>query len=173
MDPANQLTRIVMAYVHLLRGELGSAQSEADVALSLNPNSPYFAGTIGYVLVMAGDFDRGRKLVENAIALNPCHPKWFHHALWLDEYRRERYEPSYRSAVTAGPGLGFWHPVVCATPLGMLGREPQARAYVAELRRLKPDFERRARGLIDRAIKIEGIPERMIEGLRKVGLEAL
>jgi hypothetical protein len=55
----------------------------------------------------------------------------------------------------------------------MLGREPQARAYVAELRRLKPDFERRARGLIDRAIKIEGIPERMIEGLRKVGLEAL
>jgi hypothetical protein len=171
MDPANQLTRTIMAYVHLLRGELESVRSEADVALSLNPNSPYFTGTIGYVLVMAGDFDRGRKLVENAIALNPCYPKWFHHAIWLDDYRQERYEPAYRAAVTAGPSLGFWHPVVCSAPLGMLGRKPQARAYVAELRRLKPDFEGRSRELIARTLKIESIAEHLVDGLRKAGLE--
>jgi TolB-like protein len=173
MDPANQLTRTVMAYVHLLRGELESALSEADVALRLNPNSPYFTGTIGYVVMMAGDFDHGRRLVENAIALNPCHPRWFHHALWLDDYRQERYESSYRAAVTAGPSLGFWHPVVCAAPLGKLQRRPQARAYIAELRRLKPDFEQRSRELIARVIKIEGFTEQLIDGLRKAGLEAL
>jgi adenylate cyclase len=173
MDPANQLTRTIMAYVHLLRGELESARSEADIALSLNPNSPDFTGTIGYVLVLAGDFDRGRKLVENAIALNPCHPKWFHHAIWLDEYRQEQYESAYREAVTAGPSLGFWHPVVCAAPLGRLGRKPQARAYVAELRRLKPDFEGRARELIARVLKIESIAGNVVDGLRKAGLELL
>jgi adenylate cyclase len=171
MDPANQLTRAIMAYVHLLRGELESVRSEADVALSLNPNSPYFTGTIGYVLVLAGDFDRGRKLVENAIALNPCHPKWFHHAIWLDDYRLARYESAYRAAVTAGPSLGFWHPVVCAASLGMLGRKPQARAYVEELGRLKPDFEGRSRELIARVLKIESIAQHVVDGLRKAGLE--
>ena len=173
MDPANQLTRTVMAYVHLLRGELESALSEADVALQLNPNSPYFTGTIGYVVMMAGDFDHGRKLVENAIALNPCHPRWFHHALWLDDYRQGRYESSYREAVTAGPSLGFWHPVVCAASLGKLQRRPQARAYVAELRRLKPDFEQRAGELMARVIKIENFAEQLIDGLKKAGLDAL
>jgi adenylate cyclase len=171
IDPANQLTRIVMAYVHLLRGELGSARSEADIALSLNPNSAYYAGTIGYVLVLAGDFDRGRSLVEKAVALNPCHPRWFHHAIWLDDYRKENYEASYRAAMTAGPNLGFWHPVVCAASLGMLQRKEQARAYLAELRRLKPDFEDRARELIARVLKIESISEQVIYGLRKAGLK--
>jgi hypothetical protein len=153
-----------------LRGELESARSEADVALSLNPNSPYFTGTIGYVLVLAGDFDRGRDLVENAIALNPCHPRWFHHSLWLDDYRRGRYESSYRAAVTAGPSLGFWHPVICAASLGKLERKVQARAYVAELRRLKPDFEHRTRELMARVLKIESIAEQVIDGLSKAGL---
>jgi adenylate cyclase len=173
LEPASQLTRTIMAYVHLLRGELESARSEADVALQLNPNSPYSTGTIGYILVLAGDCDPGRKLVENAIALNPCHPRWFHHALWLDDYRQERYESCYREAVTAGPNLGFWHPVICAASLGMLERSPQARAYIAELRRLKPDFEDRARELIARVIKIESIAGQVIDGLRKAGLEEI
>jgi adenylate cyclase len=170
-DPANQLTRTIMAYVHFLRGELESARSEADVALSLNPNSPYFTGTIGYVLVFAGDFDRGRNIVETSIALNPCHPRWFHHAFWLDDYRQERYESSYGAAVTAGPNLGFWYPVVCAASLGMLERKSQARAFFEELQKLKPDFERRARELMARVLKIDSITEQVIEGLRKAGLD--
>ena len=93
------------------------------------------------------------------------------HALWLDDYRQGRYESSYREAVTAGPSLGFWHPVVCAAPLGMLGRKPQARAYVAELRRFKPDFESRSRELIARVLKNESIAEQLVDGLRKAGLE--
>ncbi|MGD8627757.1 MAG: hypothetical protein PVH52_01620, partial [bacterium] len=153
--------------------ELESARSEADIAFQLNPNSPYSTGTIGYILALAGEFDRGRKLVENAVALNPCHPRWFHHALWLDDYRKECYDSSYREAVTAGPHLGFWHPVICAASLGMLERRPQARAYIEELRRLKPDFEHLARELIARVLKIESIAGQLIEGLRKAGLEEL
>lgn len=171
MDPANQLARIIMAYVYLLRGELDSARSESGIALSLNPNSAYYAGMIGYVLIMAGDFDLGRSLVEKAVALNPCHPRWFHHAIWLDDYRQNRYESSYRAAVTAGPNIGFWHPVICAASLGMLERKAQARAYFAELRRLKPDFEDRAGELIARGFKNESIAGQLFDGLRKAGLE--
>jgi adenylate cyclase len=171
MDPANQITRTIMAYVHLLNGKLESSWNEADIALSLNPCSPYYTGTIGYILIMAGEFERGRKLVENAISINPCHPRWFYHALWLDDYSHERYESSYRAAVAAGPSLGFWNPLVCAASLGMLEREEQARAYLTELDRLKPDFLPRAPELISRVLKIEGMIEQLIEGLRSAGLD--
>jgi hypothetical protein len=53
----------------------------------------------------------------------------------------------------------------------MLGRKPQARAYVEELGRLKPDFEGRARDLLARVLKVDSIAERVIDGLRKAGLE--
>lgn len=171
MDPGNQLTRCIMAYVHLLRGELAPVSVEADVVLSLNPNSPFYSGAIGYILVMAGEFDRGRNLIDNTIAVNPCYPRWFHHAIWLDYYRQERYESSYRAAASAGPTLGFWHPVVCAASLGMLERKSQARAYLAEIRSLKPDFEPRARELLARVLKVEGLPEQVIAGLKKAGFD--
>jgi tetratricopeptide (TPR) repeat protein len=170
LEPASQLTRTIMAYVHLLRGERRAVLDEAGMALSLNPNSPYFAGTIGYLLVLAGDFERGRTLVERAIAQNPCHPSWFRHACWLDDYRQGQYEASYRHASAAGPQLGFWNPVLCAASLGQLGRVAEAQAFVGELRRLKPDFEPRARELIHRMLTIEDLVDRIVEGLRQSGL---
>lgn len=171
LQPETQLTRTIMAYVYLLRGEKESVLEEAGVALALNPNSSYFAGTLGYVLTFAGDFERGRLLVDDAIARNPCHPGWFHHACWLDDYRRGDYEASYREAWKAGPQIGFWSPVVCVASLGQLGRTSEARAFVEELRRLKPDFEPRARELIDRVLKIGDLVERAIQGLRNGGLK--
>lgn len=170
LEPRSQLVHAIMAYVHLLRGERESVLDECDLALSLNPNSPYFSGTIGYVLVMSGEFDRGRALVDRAIALNPCHPRWFHHACWLDDYRRGDYEASYRQASMAGPMLGFWQPVLCAASLGELGRGSEAKAFVDELRQLKPDFEARARELIERVSRIDDLVERIIVAMRRAGL---
>jgi adenylate cyclase len=160
-----------MACVYLLHGDREAVLREAGIALTLNPNSLYYAGTIGYVLVFVGDFERGRKLVDKAIALNPCHPRWFHHACWLDDYRRREYEASYREASLAGPIIGYWNPALCAASLGQLGRQSEAKAFVGELRRLCPDFESRARELITSNLKIEDLIERIIEGLQKAGLE--
>jgi len=171
LQPESQLTRTIMAYVYLLRGEKESVLEEAGVALALNPNSSYFAGTLGYVLTVAGDFEQGRTLVDSAIARNPCHPGWFHHACWLDDFRRGDYEASYREAWKAGPQMGFWNPAMCVASLGQLGQVSEARAFVKELRRLKPDFEPRARELISRTLKIEDLAERIIQGLRSGGLE--
>lgn len=171
LEPGNQLSRTIMAYVYLLQGDRQSVLEEAGIALALNPNSVYFVGTIGYILVFAGDFDRGRKLLDKAIALNPCHPRWFHHGCWLDDYRRGEYEASYREASLAGPIIGFWNPVLCAASLGQLGRESEAKAFVEELRRLNPDFESRARELIARSLKVDDLAERIVDGLRKAGLE--
>jgi adenylate cyclase len=171
LEPGNQLTRTIMAYVYQLRGDRESVSKEAGIALALNPNSPYFAGTIGYVLIMSGDFERGRTLIDKAIALNPCHPRWFHHARWVDDYQRCEYEASYREALMADPKMDFWNPAILAASLGQLGRESEAEAFVGELRRLKPDFEPRARELITRVLKIEDLVERIIDGLRKAGLE--
>jgi adenylate cyclase len=169
-EPGNQLTRTIMAYVHLLRGDHDSVQEEVNIALGLNPNSLYYLGTLGYVLVFSGEFRRGRELLDKVIAMNPCHPRWFHHACWLDKYQQGDYTESYREATLAGPVVDYWNQVLCIASLGQLGRKPEAKAYVGELRRIKPDFESRARELIDRVLKLDDVVERVVEGLRAAGL---
>lgn len=171
LEPGNQLARTVMAYVYLLRGDSDAFSEEAEIALALNPNSPYYAGTIGYLFVFSGEFERGRALVDNAIALNPCHPRWFHHARWLDHYRRGEYDAAYREARMTGPHVGFWDPAICVASLGQLGRLSEAKVFIRELRRLKPDFESRARELATRSLKMDNLVDQFIDGLRKAGLK--
>ncbi len=44
LAPESQLTRTILAYVYLLRGEGERFAAEADAALALNPNSPQLLG---------------------------------------------------------------------------------------------------------------------------------
>jgi len=64
----------------------------------------------------------------------------------------------------------FWYPLAKAATLGLLGRYEEGKQFVENLLKLKPDFPSRGRALIRHYIKFEDIVERVIEGLRKSGL---
>ena len=171
LAPESQLTRTILAYVYLLRGERERFAAEADAALALNPNSPNFSGTIGYLLACAGEYDRGFVLLRRATALNPCHPLWFHHGLFIVHFRRGEYHEAYEEAEKVGHQVAFWDPVLRATALGKLGRAGEAEASIRELRRIKPDFERRAREFLRRTATPPEIWDDFLDGLRKAGLQ--
>jgi adenylate cyclase len=170
LDPHNQLARTILAYVYLLRGEMTQFRSEAETALALNPNSPNFSGTIGYLLVCAGDFELGRQLLDRSVALNSCHPRWFHHALYLVRFARGEYEEAHREALQVGFTVGFWDPTLRAAALGKLGRWDEARAAAGEVLEKKPDFEMRIRELLSHTCKPADVRQDLLDGLRQAGL---
>jgi len=170
LDPHSQLARTILAYVYLLRGEMAPFWSEANAALSLNPNSPSFSGSIGFLLVGAGDFERGRRLLERSIALDPRHPKWFHHALYFVRFARGEYEEAYREALQIGFSVGFWDSTLRTAALAKLGREDEAWAAAGEIREKKPDFEARIRDLLSYTCKPADVLEDFLAGLRQAGL---
>ena len=51
-----------------------------------------------------------------------------------------------------------------------MGRDDEARAAAAELLELEPDFATHGRRLVGRYVKVDGLTDRIIEGLRKAGL---
>jgi tetratricopeptide (TPR) repeat protein len=171
LDPRCQLARTILAYVYLLRGEMAQFWSEAEAALALNPSSPNYAGTIGYLRACAGDFEGSRPLLETSIALNPCHPKWFHHGLFLVHFARGEYEEAYREALQIGFTVGFWDPTLRTAALGKLGREEEAQAGAREILEMKPDFETRIRELMSYATKTADVVEDFLDGLRRAGLQ--
>lgn len=139
-------------------------------ALALNRHSPNYVGTIGYLLVGAGEFECGEALVRQAIAWNPCHPKWFHHALCAFHYQRGDYERAWAEAAQVGFQVGFWDSAIKAAVLGKLGRISEAEAAGGELLAKIPDFDRRARDIASRTMKSADLVDDFLDGLRKAGL---
>lgn len=170
LAPDSQLARTILSYVLLLRREMELFASEVDAALALNPNSPNFSGSIGYLHAISGDLERGAALLRTAIDLNPSHPRWFHHGLFLVHYLRGEYEQAYWEAEQIGHQVAFWDPVLRAAALGKLGRIDEAEAAMDEVRRIKPDFERRVWEFMARTGTPPDAWPELVDGLRNAGL---
>lgn len=170
LAPDSQLARTILAYLHLLRGEEELFRTEAEAALALNPNSPTYAGTVGYLFAVAGDFDRGEALLRQAFDTGLAQPGWFHHGLFIVHYARGEYEKAFREVERVLPPAGFWDPALRAAALGKLGRGAEAEEALDELRRLKPDFEERASALLSRTPVPEQVRADVLDGLRRAGL---
>ena len=120
--------------------------------------------------MLLGEWERGLALMEKGMKLNPCHPSWLHLATFMNHYRREEYENAFTEALKFNCPELFWDPLMRAAAHAQMGREQEAGTAVGELLELVPDFAARGRRLIGRYVKVDGLIDRVVEGLRKAGL---
>jgi adenylate cyclase len=169
LDPTGQRARGALAFALFLKGELAASRAEAQNALDLNPDSLVYLESIGWMMTLCGDWERGPALVRGALARNPHHLPVAFHALWVDHFRRGELAEAYQAALQFRDAV-FWRSLTRACCLGHLGRLPEARREVADLLEVKPDFARRGRTLIGRLVKFPDLFDRVVDGLAKAGL---
>lgn len=169
-DPTGQRARGALAFALLLKGELAASRAEVQSALDLNPDSLVYLESLGWLMTLCGDWERGPALVRRALARNPHHMPLAIHALWADHLRRGEVDQAYQAALQYGDTGFFWRALTRACCLGHLGRLKEARLEAAELVASKPDFASRGRTLIGRLIKLPDLFARIVDGLDKAGL---
>jgi tetratricopeptide (TPR) repeat protein len=170
LNQDNQRSRATLGFVRMLDNEIPGALAEVERALALNPNSLLFLDAIGYLMILLGEWERGKALIRKAMRLNPYYKPVVHYALWMDSLRQEEYEQAHLETQRFIRPSIFWDPLAKAATLGQLGRYEDGQQFVKNLLKLKPDFPSRGRILIKHYIKFEDIFEQVIDGLAKVGL---
>jgi tetratricopeptide (TPR) repeat protein len=170
LEPGSQLGRLILAYTSHLADDADSFQEEADIALSLNPSSPYTVGAVGYMHVFRGDTDVGLPLLERAVALNPCSPAWFHAGYVINHLLLGDCERALAVTRTYHPFISFWDDVMIAALLERLNRTEEARPHIRAAVARKPDLDGRASELIRRTLKIDGLVEDLLDDLQRIGL---
>jgi len=170
LDPTSRRARCVLGAAWLLKGELAAARDEAEKALRLATDSLVYLEIIGWLLTLAGDWERGAELTREAVERNPHHLPYVNYVLWADHLRRDEYAAAYEAALGYRDPAFFWRALMRASCLGHLGRPQDAQRDVAELLQQKPDFPSRGRTLIGRFIKFEDVQERIADGLRRADL---
>ena len=172
LDPQCQHARFIMATIHYFKGERALFISEAEQALSLNPNNASVVAGCGFFLALAGEWDRGMRLVKKAMRLNPHHPPLYHAAAFMDYYRQGRYWEALNEAMRIKTPRICLDSLSRAAVLGQLGLKKNAEATVRELLTLNADFATRPRELMRRQFFSDENVEMLLDGLRKAGLES-
>jgi tetratricopeptide (TPR) repeat protein len=171
LNPAGQRARTCLARARMFSNQIPAALAEAERALALNPSSLFFMDTLGYLLTLLGEWERGSALLNKAIRLNPYYRPFVHYGLFLNWFRKEEYEQAYLETLNFLMRANFWEPLAQAATLGHLGRTDEGRMAAEALLQIKPDFPSRGRVLIGHYIKFDDILEQVVEGLSRVGLD--
>ena len=127
-------------------------------------------GSIGFFLSLYGDWARGKSLLDKAMSQNIGYPLIYHGATTLYYYRQGDYEAAYAEAFQYDLPKLFWAPMLRVACLGQLGRHEEAKGDIEQLMLLRPDFAEKAKMLISRYVKEDGLVEQVMNGLRKAGM---
>jgi adenylate cyclase len=170
VDPRSYWAHENLAHTYFTLRDVEQFFAEADRALALNSNSSTGLAGLGVRMVNAGAVDRGIKLMEKAIALNPDYPTWYHFPIFVYYYRQGSYEKALTEAQGMNlPGLLVTH-LNLAAAYGQLGRGKEARAAIAKVLELDPNYPEKTRSEFDKWNNPDDYIKKMMEGLRKAGL---
>jgi adenylate cyclase len=170
-DPAEPFARLVASWAAIFEKDLDRAKSEADVALSLNPNFALAYTCLAQIQTLSGRPLEAIPALERGIRLDPAYRQQNLHMLGMAYLLAGKYETAaavLRERVLLVPETDFSRALLVSA-LGHLGEVDEARRIWQELKEINPKYsfsEHFAR----RPFKREEDVQRIAEGLLKAGL---
>ena len=159
-----------MAYVW--KKQYDRAIAEAERAIALDPNDAGGYDVLGQIQRFVGQPEESIRLTEKAMRLNPRYPVGYLVDIGIAYRVARRYEEaivSLKKALILSPDLWVVHANLAAC-YAELGRLEEARAAVAELRRLNPKFSLEVfKHFLP--YKDPAEIEHFLDGMRKAGLK--
>ena len=170
-DPKEALAHAVAAVVATFSRDIDRAQSEIDIALSLNPNMAMAYNIKGGIRIYLGRPEEAIPLIERAMRLDPATNQQFLHFLGMANLLAGRYETAavaLRERIRLVPNTDFSRSLL-ASALGYLGQTDEARRVWQELKEINPkySFEEHLGRL---PFRNEEEARRITDGLKKAGL---
>jgi TolB-like protein len=167
-DNARALQALMLAL--FFHGDVEEAVRIGELALAANPNDSELLSEFGLRIALTGAWQRGRELVERALARNPAYAGYYHAVLALIAYMQHDKERALAEIRQANlEKFSFYHGLaaVIYAERGLMTEAREAAVRFTELHPLflkNPDAELARRNVRpeDRA--------RLVAGLRKAGL---
>jgi adenylate cyclase len=171
LDNTNEAAYSVLSWLYSTKRQYEKAIAESERAVSLNPNSAESYMRLGLILAYAGRAEEGIPYMQNALRLNPFpSPNYFSNLamIYCESGHYEKAIEAAKRALQSEPNSPIPN-VTLAISYIRLGREEEARAAAAEVRRINPKWS--LNGYAKNAPFTQAQVERNIEDLRKAGLK--
>jgi TolB-like protein len=170
LDPLCQHAHHLKAYIALQKGDIDAVVEACNRVVELNPNNSYLIGLAGFWLALVGKYEAGKIILRRAMELNPYYPPYFHHAFFLDHYRKGEYLPALAEAEKFIMPEYYWDPLDKAIALSALGRISEAQQKLSELQHLTPNFDANPDEFLSAFVLDDHLRRDMLVNLSKIGL---
>jgi adenylate cyclase len=129
-----------LAFARFVAGDIESFRDHAERALALNPYDANVMGDTGTLLTFSGSYDRGLKLILEAIDLNPHHPEWWNLGVFRAHWMNDRLQQASDALGKIDEPDNFWPALWRMVIAVELEDEEAATTERAELERRYPGF---------------------------------
>ncbi len=165
LDDSNSEAHSRLAFVYIFGEQLEKALEQAEKAVALDPNSSTAHYGMGKVLSFASRNEEAISEYKKAIRLNPFPPNSYFWSLGLSYAEIGHYEEAIEwceKAIRQEPDSLITR-IMMTVVYSYSGRDENARAEVAEVLRLNPNFS------LERFAK--RAEPKLVDALRKAGLK--
>ncbi len=140
LDPNNQPGWTELAAACFFTRDRAGLFDGGERAIAVNPRNAYTLGWIGNLFAHAGEYERGSKLSERCMAINPRHPGWCHIGTFNKHFAAGDYEAALRSARRVNmPDLN-WSFFVVATAAAHLNLMDEAKQAASRMIAITPSL---------------------------------
>jgi tetratricopeptide (TPR) repeat protein len=167
----DRVAALAMAGIRLSSGDVEGFERGAERALAITPVLPGVQGQVGYMRVLAGDWERGLPLVDEAISETEFVPGWYNVAHSFRYLETADYEQALEWALKMEAPDWFATPMTAAAAAALAGHGDIAAREVARLLEVDPTFPATGRERLRAWGLNEGLRATLIEGLDLAGLE--
>jgi TolB-like protein/class 3 adenylate cyclase len=172
LDDSLAEAHIILGIVYLWQKQHEQAITEAERAIAVNPNEADAYWALGFILNYVQRYQDALGAVEKAMRLNPHYPPYY----LLELGKAYRFLGQPEKALAALKGALARNPNFLPARLQLAGiysgldQKEEARAEVAEILRLSPNFSLEVHQQ-SVPYKDPAVLERYIDSLRKAGLK--
>lgn len=175
LDPLCQHAYFTIGWGYNLLQNKTESMKAIDRGLALNPGASAITGTLGVGCIFHGEFEKGIKILEDSIELNPYFPWYFSMGMSLYYFHKKEYEESLYWAERMQMPAALWDPLLRTACYAKLGRSEDARKSAAALKLVLPV---QANGKPDEIKNVlamlffsEELRDQLEDGLLKAGLK--
>ncbi len=170
LDPGNVRALQAEMLAYYFNGDVRNALAVGERAFAINPNDSEFAGEFGFRLALAGQWDRGCRMVASSVARNPGPMDYFQSALSVCSYMSGDYQEAERWARASNLKDNPIFHMILAAIYGQRGKMAEARLEKEWLERHAPAYLVDPRKEVATRILRAEDQDHFIDGLRKAGL---
>ena len=174
LDDRKSFARFVLGRALVLKDDVEPGLRELRRAIEFNPSSALAHFGLGQSLVWLGDGPGGLESLDTAVRLSPRDPHiWaFYHLQGWANALLGNFEEAQRLTrlATTQPNATHWPHASLVSMLGWLDRRQEARAAMADLHAILPDYTCRYAEADMMPAACREMRERFVGGLRRAGL---
>jgi Tfp pilus assembly protein PilF len=169
LDANNAFGHQEMAFLCLLRDDYAGFEDAVARTLALKPSADIRAA-LGINFVKMGEVERGRALIDAAIADSPRAPPFFFLGYAVDALRMHDYAAAYSWAQRMATRDWPLSQAFLAATAALAGKPDRSREAAARLRDLRPPFAATGRDLIARGRLGREVEAQLFRGLALAGV---